>query len=158
MMGDFSVNAGRPLKADPSQTSNLTQQSNRSSFIQKLVDAHDPKCADSEMVFDESRFHDSNIMRESSRGLDKIRKSVIQQQSERYLMKRGRKSNSRGSIPNIAANSFQSTRNMDTESQQLDQSKNDASETSGNKPRDDAGSTVVKKVPQTQLGNMPRKI
>lgn len=158
MMGDFSVNAGRPLKADPSQTSNLTQQSNRSSFIQKLVDAHDPKCADSEMIFDESRFHDSNIMRESSRGLDKIRKSVIQQQSERYLMKRGRKSNSRGSVPNIAANSFQSTRNMDTESQQLDQSKNDASETSGNKPRDDAGSTVVKKVPQTQLGNMPRKI
>lgn len=71
------------------------------------------------MEFDDSRRHQSNIMRESSRGLDKIRKSVIQQQSERYLMRKGRKSNSRGSLPNlgVGATSFQTTRNIDLESE-----------------------------------------
>lgn len=41
--------------------------------------------------FDESSRADaSSIMRESSRGLDKMRKSVIQQSSERYLMRKKR--------------------------------------------------------------------
>ena len=102
------------------------------------------------MEFDESRHHQSNIMRESSRGLDKIRKSVIQQQSERYLMRRGRKSNSRGSLPNLAASSFQTARNMETESQRAavhtQQDTQPMLTTQGNKPRDDEGVIVVKKV------------
>ena len=109
------------------------------------------------MDFDESRHLQSNIMRESSRGLDKIRKSVIQQQSERYLMRRGRKSNSRGSLPNLAASSFQTSRNADVESQR--QPEDGKQESQGNKPRDDEGVIVVKKVAKTtQLQTMSRKI
>lgn len=160
MMEDFSINAGKHCKgrdAQPSQMSHVTQQSIQSSFINGSGSKHVNRTAANAMDFDESRLHQSNIMRESSRGLDKIRKSVIQQQSERYLMRRGRKSNSRGSLPNLAQSSFQTSRNADVESHR--QPEDGKLESQGNKPRDDEGVIVVKKVAKTsQLQGMSRKI
>ena len=82
MMEDFSINGGRHYQGgegQPSKRSHATQQSAQSSFVHgsgaKEVNRTDANA----MEFDDSRRHQSNIMRESSRGLDKIRKSVIQQ-------------------------------------------------------------------------------
>lgn len=165
MIGEFSINDQhlRPdqhhVASNARQHASLaTQQSMvsaESSLFQRIVEGHESRVtvqADEHLGLgadeEPAPRRKTNILRDtSSRGLDKIRKSVIQQQSERYLMKKSRKPHSRGSIPN-AGTSFQTTRNLEESPLEA----GPAAEHIGtaNKPRDSSGVMVVAKAAQKQ--------
>ena len=87
------------LLFDDAQTSNMSQSHHGS---MKKNDSMDGRTSIKKQLAqmlakggEQGSMDEMQMLRESSRGLDKFRKSVIQQQSEKYLMKKSKNPNNK---------------------------------------------------------------